>query len=315
MPLNSSLAKRISLLIKILIVLVAAAAIFLKFSKASMAETIGQAFRTGISRNLSLFIFAFLLIPVNWALEALKWQKLVSVSEKITFMQAFGSVLSGLTVGTLTPNRFGEFAGRIFLLSKTGKLEAVWLSFIASAAQVIVTLLAGLPGFIILCTDGNFLPGGFRKNISYEAFAFALLLAGLVLVYFFLPDAARNRLRKLRTVPRHLFASALFLSAARYAVYAFQFFLLLRMMGVEGHSGSIFAGITVNYFLVTLTPALPVMEIFVRAYLAGTVLGSVSGQAELCGITAALIWIMNIAVPSVAGMGWVFAWRIFRKKT
>jgi hypothetical protein len=61
----------------------------------------------------------FLLVGVNWGLESLKWQRLIYPLETPVFLPVvLKSVLCGVTVSMLTPNRTGEYVGRILNPSK-----------------------------------------------------------------------------------------------------------------------------------------------------------------------------------------------------
>ena len=61
------------------------------------------------------FLAVLLLMPVNWMLEGLKWKLAAGQQVKLSFGNAMRGVLAGVTIGTATPNRIGEFAGRIFM--------------------------------------------------------------------------------------------------------------------------------------------------------------------------------------------------------
>lgn len=65
-----------------------------------------------------LLVVVILLVPANWSLEALKWKYAISKLENISFWKAIKGVLTGLTVSTVSPNRVGEFFGRLFYLEK-----------------------------------------------------------------------------------------------------------------------------------------------------------------------------------------------------
>jgi uncharacterized membrane protein YbhN (UPF0104 family) len=60
----------------------------------------------------------FLLMFVNWGIEARKWQLLVSSIQKVSFGRAFRAVFSGQALGFNTPNRMGESAGRAIFLDE-----------------------------------------------------------------------------------------------------------------------------------------------------------------------------------------------------
>src|SRR5215203_3240268 len=65
------------------------------------------------STKILYLVFAVLLIPVNWGIEALKWQLSVRHIYPIRFHQAFKAVLSGVSFSVTMPNRVGEYLGRI----------------------------------------------------------------------------------------------------------------------------------------------------------------------------------------------------------
>src|SRR3954463_14477474 len=56
---------------------------------------------------------ALALMPGNWGLEARKWQVLLKPLERLTFFTSFKAILSGVAFSINTPNRIGEYGGRI----------------------------------------------------------------------------------------------------------------------------------------------------------------------------------------------------------
>jgi uncharacterized membrane protein YbhN (UPF0104 family) len=68
-----------------------------------------------ISRNQVIVTMSFvvLLMVVNWVLESLKWQYLSQKLANITTWEAIEAVFCGLTWAIFTPNRIGEYGGRV----------------------------------------------------------------------------------------------------------------------------------------------------------------------------------------------------------
>jgi Uncharacterised protein family (UPF0104). len=71
---------------------------------------------------------AVALMPVNWALETYKWYVLVNKFQPISFAKSFESVLSGLSFAMNTPNRIGEYGGRILYLQPAFRLRGIALT-------------------------------------------------------------------------------------------------------------------------------------------------------------------------------------------
>src|SRR5215217_7027317 len=49
--------------------------------------------------HIPVFLLMLVLVPINWALESLKWQKLANKVVAINFWSAFRGTLTGLAVG------------------------------------------------------------------------------------------------------------------------------------------------------------------------------------------------------------------------
>src|SRR5512135_2918364 len=58
------------------------------------------------------------LVFVNWGIEARKWQVLLRTMQPFNFFTAYKSVLSGVTLSINTPNRIGEYGGRILYVQE-----------------------------------------------------------------------------------------------------------------------------------------------------------------------------------------------------
>ena len=70
--------------------------------------------------------------------------------QQIYFFTAYKSVLSGVTLSLNTPNRMGEYGGRILYVKEGSRLKAISLSIAGSISQLIVTLVMGCGGLIYL---------------------------------------------------------------------------------------------------------------------------------------------------------------------
>ena len=76
---------------------------------------------------------------VNWSIDAIKWQFLVSKLEKVTFWLALKAVFLGITVSIFTPNRVGEFGGRVFCLQHADRIKAVLVTIFGNITQLVST--------------------------------------------------------------------------------------------------------------------------------------------------------------------------------
>ena len=275
---------------------------------------------TGIKNHIGLFSFTLFLMPVNWLLESLKWKLIVSAKKNISLKQAIACVLAGVTTGTATPNRIGEFAGRIFLIDDENRFDFLLLSFVSSFCQVVVTIIFGLAGFfLMLREDVIHIPGGALISFSIVVFLFCLL------PFFirFIPVKMKTKIKTLLEFPAKKLIGALLLSAIRYFVYATQFVLLFSMFNHHNPPPydqdyfpivKIFLLVFISYFVVTILPDFSFTEVFVRGTVAGTVFNSSCNEAvfSVAFGVAVLLWTINVAVPSLAGIFFVFKLKFFK---
>jgi uncharacterized membrane protein YbhN (UPF0104 family) len=88
-----------------------------------------------------LLILVLILMFVNWGIEALKWKQLLRKIQQLSFVQSFKAILAGCTVSLMTPNRIGEFGGRLIYVENEYKVKAIALSILGGVTQLFVTFL------------------------------------------------------------------------------------------------------------------------------------------------------------------------------
>ncbi|MBC7448278.1 MAG: flippase-like domain-containing protein [Hymenobacteraceae bacterium] len=289
------------------------------------APTVGAAWRALVARTLTngsarwLLGAAVMLVPLNWGLEARKWQALARRVEPLGFGAAGRAVLLGLTLGFSTPNRVGDYAARVLLLRSRRRLDALGSVFLGRFAQLVVTAGAGSVG------AGYFL-------ISHHLRGFPLVQAGaavglvavnvaLLTALFFggrvaaalalVPSARRwpvvGRWTRAAAIlgaysGREL-AAVLGWSAARYVVFASQFGLLLAAFGVRTGVGEGALAVTGTFLLKSLVPSLSALTDIGARELSAVHFFGLLGQPALPVLSASLcLWLLNIALPSAAGL-------------
>ena len=83
---------------------------------------------------------------VNWTIETFKWKLAVQKIQRVGFFTAFKAVLSGVSFSVTTPNRVGEYLGRVLYMDEGNRIKAISLTIAGSMSQLLVTLLMGFGG-------------------------------------------------------------------------------------------------------------------------------------------------------------------------
>ena len=275
-----------------------------------------------------------ILMLVNWGIESGKWRYLIKKIETISFLKSYKAILAGNTVSIFTPNRVGEFFGRVFILKKANPWEGIFITIIGSMSQLLVTIIVGSTAFIFFIA--KYLPLDKYLNLTI-IFVVIILNVFLILLFFnvsfistFTHRFVKNKWKRVRIYMR-IFAfyktKELLLifsySLARYCVFTLQFYLLLIMFSIDIPIVDGVILISVVFFILAAIPSIALSEIGVRGSVALTVfsfyfenLGLMSYQIEI-GIlsTTSLLWVINLAIPALVGTLFVFKLNFFRKNS
>lgn len=262
------------------------------------------------------------LMILNWSLEAVKWKRMMRKSEIIPFRRSLEAVCSGLTVSLFTPNRIGEYAGRVFHLQIADRIEATLITVIENLGQLFVTLITGSVAlFIYLWLYVPMPPYLFAASgILLFAFGAALLVMYLnvnileiLLKKLPLPVSWKQYLPVFsRFTPEELQLN-LFLSLIRYLVFTLQFCLLADLFGLELSYFQVLVLIAVTYFTMTIIPVIAITELGVKGAVS-TYFFSFATDNLIPVLNAGFaLWIINLAIPALAGAVLVFGFRFRRR--
>ena len=266
---------------------------------------------------------------LNWGLEARKWQFLLQPLQKLSFTNAFKSVLAGCSITMLTPNRVGEYGGRILYVSEERRLDAIPLTILGSVSQLFITVLMGTGGLIYL----KYFNGNTHLFKSLPAYTADILLyisgsaaVFLILIYFRVSLIVKilDNVKFLKKITAHIILlntfsrkqllRILFLSFLRYMVFILQFILLLQIMQVQISFFTCFRLLTVFYLIMAIAPTIGFTELPIRAAASLEILQLYS--SNLLGIQAAAlsIWIINLVIPAVIGSFLILGIKILKDK-
>ncbi len=276
------------------------------------------------------FFVVLALMLLNWGIEARKWQLLVSHVQHFSFVHAFKSVLSGCSITMLTPNRIGEYGGRVLFLEEAHRIKGISLTIIGSISQLLVTMVMGCMGLLFL---------RFFSHNNDNALSVLPHFWGDVLIYFSIASTILLFLfyirigwlvRLMEKVPafsravRHItvldefegkqLVQLLSLSLLRYLVFVLQYVLLLQVMQVGIGGWLSFWLISVFYLVMAVAPTIGFLELPIRARASVEIMQLYSSNT--LGIqTAALgIWCINLVLPALIGSILILGIKIVKEK-
>lgn len=266
--------------------------------------------------DLSDFLFLIValgLVFINWLLEAIKWRELLAVYTQISLWDSYRGVLIGLSAAIYTPNRVGEYFGRVLVLKKDFISQGVLATITGSLAQVLITLIPGAVAFGLLFV---FFPDMSEKTnldlwvVLVVSGFFALILLVLYLnmhkfgkFLFRLPIFRKFReySDKIQAFRLRTLSFVLLLSGLRYVVFVSQYLLLLIVFKVDILYFQALIAISAGYFVMLIIPVFTFAEAGLRGAVALFFMEMVSDSTLGILSSAIGLWIINLALPALLG--------------
>lgn len=261
------------------------------------------------------FWLVIIFVFVNWGMEARKWQLLMKALQPMSFFTAFKSVLCGVTLSLNTPNRIGEYGGRILFVNEGNRIKAITLSIAGGMAQLIITMLMGCFGlmYLLFGMDASatlmgisvfwiriFLYGSLFGTVTFIFFFFRLGI--LIRLIEKLPYADRfsKYINILETFEAKILLRLLSISFFRYVVFVLQYIFMLQLLQVEQNVWTGFWIITVMFWILAIIPSFAIAELGIRGTVAKTLF---SYSLNTIGILTATfgIWFVNLFIPALIG--------------
>lgn len=319
-------SKKIGFLIKLLIILLTFWFLYQKVFVDKNFNDLSKWFIDTLKNKspLPLFWVIFLML-FNWFVESLKWKYLINKLETVTVWLSFKAIFLGITVSIFTPNRVGEFGGRIFCLTKADRIKAVLSTMLGNLSQLLSTVLFGCLAICYYLITFDDLLG-----FDFSSFRWIFLLLNIILLFgsFFMYLNASyltivlNKITFLKKYIDYLkvfsyyskkeLLNILFFSVFRYSIFTFQFYLLLHFFDVEISflSSAVMSALT--FFTMSIIPTIAITELFARGSVAVLFFGLLSDN--LIGITmaASSLWAINLVLPAIIGVFFVFNLKFFR---
>jgi len=266
-----------------------------------------------VLENIHWLLLNFLLIPVNWGLEALKWQRLIKGFSNYRFWRIFQAILAGVTVGIFTPNRVGEYGGRVLLVEAEHNWKAVIATMVGSFSQLLALLSLGLLGLIYFAMQYLDFDAQVLYTLLFLGFVLiAVMLFGFYNIDLLIPFVKRipyihllqNQLIHLRVLTQYSsreLTITLLYSTLRYLTYSTQYYFMLRFFGIDMSLLTGFSGIATIYLVQSSIPLPPLIDLLARGEVALFVWQRFSeDEIAILGSTFAL-FIFNLLVPAIIG--------------
>ncbi len=266
--------------------------------------------------NWPALLLVVILMFVNWGIEARKWQILVAPFEKLPFRKAFYSILAGVSISIITPNRVGEYGGRVMFLKSGNRLKGVSVTGVGSLSQFMTTMFFGMTGILYFIFAFDPIQTKRENGLIWEwlFLALAVVLFVMALLLYFHLDRLTWVFQRIRWLRRfkgfvkiiNVFSNSrllgiLGLSAIRYIVFSAQYLILLQALGANVLWWKGFMMLFLIYVCLALIPTITIAELGIRGELGIWLLGLISANKVAILAATLGIWLVNLLIPAILG--------------
>ena len=285
-----------------------------------------MSYRIKVAPSWMLFLVVA-LVPFNLLLEAMKFRLLLPVEMRPSILLALKRVCAGLSVGLFTPNRVGEYIGRLTGTTANQRIATVAATFLGGIAQWIPLLGGG-----VICAIGYSQYGNLNFATTLTNVAAGLICVGLLVLFRFLPRVVQTiehlwssfrqnltlgtrfkrffvqvsfTLRGIRRLaldrPEDV-RLALLIACGRYLIYLTQLSLAFMFFGLNAGLEIAVLGVGLLLFAQTFVPLPAFVQALARVELA-LLLWAAYAPNEL-GLASAsfLIFVLNLGIPALIGL-------------
>jgi hypothetical protein len=261
-------------------------------------------------KHLGLISICFLLSPINWIFESKKWKVLLSPIQTSDFRLIASSILSGITLGIVTPARIGEYGGRIIHIEKQKRPLAAFAHFTGSLAQNIAIFLVGG-----ICSSIYYMKFIFINGfVSASIIGITLIITILFLMVYFKNNWISQFIFSNLWIKKHLgeieainydkkiLDAVLLLSLVRHFIYMSQYVLLLLIFDVKISMVDAYVSIGLIYLLQSSLALPPALGLLARSELAIVILNIFEPNISKLLSIPLLLWAINLLIPAMIGM-------------
>jgi hypothetical protein len=280
--------------------------------------------------NSWMVVLVMLLMPLNWAIETFKWYVLVNRFQQLSFLKCYEAILSGVSLAMNTPNRIGEYGGRVLYLDPSFRLRGVALTILCSVSQLFVTLVVGFVSLIVLrphLEAAHFAGTGLSKVLVNILFWGVLLMGVLTGLFYFRMQWLVQLLKwvpfikekfsfafVLEHLKGKLMLQILGLSFLRFMVFAVQYVILWQALEVDISWWQGFWSISLVFLIMAIVPSFAIADVGIRGKVALGIAGlfSTNTVAILAGTVG--IWLLNLIIPALIGSLFLLTIKIFKDR-
>lgn len=319
--LTRSAKKILSFSIKALVIALAYVFIYKSVSNKAELQQFKNLLQTVDQNKVYVTMSAVvLLMLLNWLLEAFKWKYLTRRLQRMTIWRSIAAVFCGLTWAIFTPNRLGEYGGRILYLPPSKRGYGVFTMAVGSFGQNVVTNVVGATALMWFVFSFLHL----NVWVLILLTLLAVSLAVIMLTCFFNIKWLAVLLNKIKFMHQYErffniiakyrkreLATVMLFCVSRFAVFSSEYYLVINLLLPQLSIFPTLMMVFNMFFIQSALPTLDLVDVGLRGMTAATFFSYISSQKLAVIACVSSIWFINLIIPAIIGSVFVLKIRFF----
>ena len=317
--------KTLGIVLKVAILALVAWVLYQKLNNhQSLKEFERLMYNLGTSTVVTTLSVVIVLMFANWFLEVVKWRYLCRPIEQISLWRATQSVFCGLTWAVFTPNRIGEYGGRVMFLQPRKRIFGVVAMGVGALAQLVLTSVAG--SLSIAWFINRFFEVSAVGGVAI--WLLAALYAGFFLTLYFNVRWINSWMQRIGFLRKfHRFFEILtryslgelitvfFNSLARFIIFTSQYCILMLVIIPDIEFLPMLLLIFILFFVQAALPTLDLFDFGVRSVTASYLYAHITDHDIAVMAIASCVWFINLILPAILGSVFVLKINFFGDTT
>lgn len=288
--------------------------------------------------SLLIVSLIILLIVVNWGSEIVKWKILVGKIVPVSYKLATVSILGGIAASNMTPFRLGGFFARVAQLPFIYRVKSVAIIFLGDSAQLLSSLFLGsLSTLFLIYYAGQHSPIFEFKTYTLTSLAqLALVLSTIACILFLFLDKFTDYLRVVPFLKknqdtwnilskfnyRKVSIKLLTISTVRLIAISIQYYLAFNLFGFNLDLFRSILLINTLFLIFNFLPTFNIIDFgitksailifLLKTFISADFVTLNVALVVSCG--SFLIWLVNLAIPSIIGSFFLLRIKLFNHK-
>jgi len=319
--LTRSAKKILSFSIKALVIALAYVFIYKSVSNKAELQQFKNLLQTVDQNKVYVTMSAVvLLMLLNWLLEAFKWKYLTRRLQRMTIWRSIAAVFCGLTWAIFTPNRLGEYGGRILYLPPSKRGYGVFTMAVGSFGQNVVTNVVGATALMWFVFSFLHL----NVWVLILLTLLAVSLAAIMLACFFNIKWLAVLLNKIKFMHQYErffniiakyrkreLATVMLFCVSRFAVFSSEYYLVINLLLPQLSIFPTLMMVFNMFFIQSALPTLDLVDVGLRGMTAATFFSYITSQKLAVIACVSSIWFINLIIPAIIGSVFVLKIRFF----